>query len=73
MGLFAWLFGEKVADARPSGTFVMDAEWERAEELRPDRLGPGEDDLDDEEPVVNLYSLNDPERPVRTLGPIPKQ
>jgi hypothetical protein len=38
------------------GTFVMDTEWHRSEELRPDRLGPDE------------YDIVDPERPSRTLG-----
>lgn len=42
--------------AESPGTFVMDAVWNRTEELRPDRLGP-------DETVVQ-----DPERPSRTLG-----
>jgi len=40
-------------------TFVEDAEWQRAEELRPDRLGPGPDDIP---------QVTDDERPERTLG-----
>lgn len=51
---------------RESQTFVMDAQWSRTEELRPDRLGPGEDDLTD---VVRV----DPWRPKRTLGPMRKR
>jgi hypothetical protein len=43
---------------RVRGPFVMDAEWERCEELRPDRLGPSEDTLRDE----------DEWRPRTTLG-----
>lgn len=27
------------------GTFVLEADIQRSEELRPDRLGPGEDDV----------------------------
>lgn len=42
---------------QPRGSFVADVEWHRVEELRPDRLGPGWKDV------------QDPERPVRTLGP----
>lgn len=38
-------------------TYVMDVEWKRSEELRPDRLGPSQDDI------------QDPERPTKTLGP----
>lgn len=38
-------------------TYVMDIEWERSEELRPDRLGPTQQDV------------QDPERPTKTLGP----
>ncbi len=49
-------------------TFVMEAQMERAEELRVDRLGPSEDDLVGErEPFV---PPNDPWRPATTLGPI---
>jgi hypothetical protein len=44
---------------------VVEAEWERSEELRPDRLGPGPDDIEDPIPV-------DPFRPSRTLGRLPK-
>ena len=44
------------------GTFVIPANWDRTEELRPDRLGPTEDDV---------QPLHDPERPVRTLGKLP--
>lgn len=47
------------------GTFVVDADLNRSEELRVDRLGPGEEDLEDPLPV------GDPWRPSRTLGPLP--
>lgn len=51
----------------PKQSFVMEANMERAEELRVDRLGPSEDDLDGErEPFVP----DDPWRPATTLGPI---
>lgn len=43
-------------------TFMMDAEWVRSEELRPDRLGPGPDDVVNPERVkVERW------RPKRTL------
>lgn len=48
-------------------TFVMDAQMERAEELRVERLGLSEEDLVGErEPFVPA----DPWRPATTLGPI---
>lgn len=50
-----------------SGTYVADIEWKRVEELRPDRLGPSQDDVPDPEVV------RDPFRPLRTLGPLPKK
>ena len=31
---------------KSGGSFVVVAQWERSEELRPDRLGPSEEDLD---------------------------
>jgi hypothetical protein len=44
-------------------TYVMDVAWERAEELRVDRLGPNEDDVVNPERVrVERW------RPLRTLG-----
>lgn len=49
------------------GSFVAEVQWERCEELRPDRLGPSQDDVTDPEPV------RDPWRPSRTLGPMPKK
>jgi hypothetical protein len=50
---------------RPA-TFVMDVEWKRSEELRPDRLGPTQEDVENPERV-------DAERwrPRRSLGPLP--
>ncbi len=58
-----WLRRWSRPDHMPSRSFVMDAVWERSEELRPDRLGPTQDD------VVNpeMYRVKD--RPLRTLGP----
>jgi hypothetical protein len=47
------------------GTYVVEAEMHRAEELRPDLLGvPSEDELNDRP--------HDPWRPARSLGPLPK-
>jgi hypothetical protein len=49
---------------RTPGTYVMEAAWERSEELRPDRLGPSQDDVEDPERVqVERW------RPSRSLGP----
>lgn len=46
------------------GSYVMDISWVRSEELRPERLGPSQDDIDDPERVrVERW------RPRRTLGP----
>ena len=56
---------KQVVNEKPQGTFVMDSKWERSEELRPDRLGPGQDDVPDPEPV------RDPWRPTRSLGHLP--
>lgn len=55
--------GRKVPIER-AGSFVADVEWKRSEELRPDRLGPSQDDVTDSEWV------RDPWRPGRTLGPM---
>lgn len=43
----------------PRKTFVVDAAWQRAEELREERLGPGEDDVP---------KPDDEDRPSRTLS-----
>lgn len=57
--------GGVVPDEKQS--FVMDADMERAEELRVDRLGIDENDLmGDREPFIP----DDPWRPATTLGPI---
>jgi hypothetical protein len=65
MKLPRW-FSKRVAEARPQGTFVVDAEIHRTEDLRPDVLGvPSEDEVRDDRP-------HDPWRPSRTLGPMPK-
>ena len=56
----------QVIPVKAGHTYVMQAEWRRTEELRPDRLGPGENDLTDEVRV-------DPWRPQRTLGPMRKR
>lgn len=42
------------------GSYVTDIEWHRVEELRPERLGPSEDDVQSE----------GIERPSKTLGPM---
>jgi len=58
-----WSFRRK--DEQPQGSFVMDVEWQRSEELRPDRLGPTDDDIRDPERVrVERW------RPTRSLGPL---
>jgi hypothetical protein len=56
----------KQPDSR--GTYVADVEWKRSEELRVDRLGPGQDDVSDPEKI-----RDDPWRPKRTLGPIKRR
>lgn len=57
---------EKASRALKPGTFVMEAEWLRSEELRPDRLGPSQDD------VVNPERVKlERWRPSRTLGRMP--
>lgn len=53
----------KTAQTDVQGTYVMEAQWERSEELRPERLGPSQDDID---------LVQDPWRPRRSLGPLPK-
>lgn len=58
--------GKRVPIER-SGTYVAEIEWERSEELRPDRLGPTQDDVTDPEVV------RDPWRPSRSLGPMRKK
>lgn len=42
-------------------TTVAEVEWHRNEELRPDRLGPGPDDINPRDETTD--------RPQRTLGP----
>lgn len=49
-------------------TVVVQADIERTEELRVDRLGPDEDDLDKDE--REPFVPDDPWRPSTTLGPI---
>jgi len=40
----------------PRGSFVLEANWDRAEELRVDRLGPEEKDIEDpERPSTSLH------------------
>jgi hypothetical protein len=60
------LFKRRQKPVGGSGTYVMDVEWHRSEELRPDRLGPSQEDVPD--PV----QVRDPWRPSRTLGGLPK-
>lgn len=59
-----WLKLTKDRKAERPRSFVSEVEWHRNEELRPDRLGPSQDDVKDAEPV------RDPWRPVRSLGPM---
>jgi hypothetical protein len=49
------------------GSFVAETEFHRNEELRPERLGPSADDVDEAD-----QTHVDPWRPRRTLGPMPK-
>lgn len=59
---------DQAARALDTGTFVMDAEWNRSEELRPERLGPSVDDIEDPERVrVERW------RPAKGLGPLPRR
>lgn len=58
-----WTFRRK--EDQPRGTFVMDTEWMRSEELRPDRLGPAQDDVQDP-----IRVRAERWRPSRTLGPL---
>lgn len=54
---------------REGGTYVADSHWERTEELRPDRLGPDENLMDQEGWQERRNA--DPYRPSTTLGPLP--
>jgi hypothetical protein len=49
-------------DVTRRGSFVVEADIRRSEELRADRLGPDEDDVVEDKPIV------DPDRPLRSLG-----
>lgn len=60
-----WLVRLVLGDIQPRGTFVVDAEIHRTEELRADRLGPDEDLIAEE---TAWEPPPDPERPRRTLG-----
>lgn len=59
-----------VVPDKPRRTTVQDISWERAEELRVDRLGPSEDDIRNEDPewVPPEGLQRDPWAPRRTLG-----
>lgn len=52
--------------AKPGGSFVAEAQWERCEELRPDRLGVTEDEIIAEDP--QWQPPPDAWRPRSTLG-----
>lgn len=52
----------------PKKSFVAEVEWTRSEELRPTRLGPSADDLDEKDETY-LTPVMDFDRPLRTLGP----
>lgn len=63
MRIKRWAFWRRggVDHNHSQGTFVVEAEMHRAEELRPELLGvPSEDELDGRP--------HDPWRPARTLG-----
>ena len=55
-----------VAPRPRQGTFVVEATIERSEELRPERLGPAPNDVEDPEIVRPLWA------PSRTLGDLPE-
>lgn len=60
-----WKRWRKEQPPERRGTFVMEADWLRSEELRPDRLGPTDDDVRDPERVrVERW------RPGKSLGPL---
>jgi hypothetical protein len=52
-----------VREIKQRATFVIDADIERSEELRPDRLGPTQDDVENPEIIRPGWA------PVKTLGP----
>lgn len=54
------LIRREVSRPKRVGTFTVEADIQRSEELRPARLGPGEDDIQD--PAMPLGS----ERPARS-------
>lgn len=65
MRIRRWRFWRRGGVVQPSkGTFVQDVTWHRSEELRPDRLGPDEDDINDDRKAIRD---KDPWRPRRTL------
>jgi hypothetical protein len=49
-------------------SYVADVTWERSEELRPERLGPGAEDIDEADESTEVPI--DPWRPRRSLGPM---
>lgn len=51
----------------PRRVTVADVEWERAEELRPDRLGPNAEDISPAD-----ETKNDSLRPEKNLGEMPQ-
>lgn len=61
-----------VVPEQPRQSFVAEPEWHRVEELRPDLLGPSEEDIrsDDPEWTPPPGLTRDPWAPRRTLGPI---
>lgn len=62
-----WLI-DRLGGTRPRGSYVVDAEWERSEELRVDRHGPTEEMIKREDPT--WQPPLDAERPSSTLGPL---
>ena len=67
MRISRWRFWRRGGVVTPisGGTYVVEAEIHRTEELRPELLGvPSEDELDDRP--------HDPWRPAKTLGRLPK-
>jgi len=68
----AWILAWLTRGVARRHTFVGDVEWHRSEELRPDRLGPDEDDLLESDPIWRppMGARRDPWRPTDSLGPL---
>lgn len=70
--LMMWLLRRLGRVDRP-GSFILNAQVDRVEELRADRLGPNEDDIIAEDPTWRPPppARRDPWRPTSTLTELP--